>query len=215
MPHYNVTQDAQGWTHFDWTIDGITADMIDWHWSNMDKTFILWHPTSHIRFDWIIPTTKDRFIGAVHRAPQLRRGGKPANPNTPGLLFDNPMTLPSEIVDQTIYDHACFVNRVNLDESWHICSAPSNVYRLHQWKQTDRGVVGRLSAINCNVTDMAEELEKGEIWVEHAVEEIENYSCFLAEIYKLWSVVRGRPDVHFTHSLKLVRTMSGIKYEWQ
>ncbi len=214
MAHYNVTQDEHGWTHFDWRIDGVTADMVDWHWSNMDKTFILWHPKSHIHFDWIVPTTKDRFIGAVHRAPQLRRGGT-FNPNPPGLLFADPATLPKEVVEQTIYDHACFVDRVDLDENWKVCSAPANVFRLHQWQQTDAGIVGRLSAINCHVENMEQELEKGQIWVEHAVEEVENYSNFLAEMYRLWSVVKDRPDVHFTHSLKLVRTDSGLKYAWQ
>ena len=37
------THDGLG-THFDWTLDGVTPRMINWFWSNMEKSFVLWHP---------------------------------------------------------------------------------------------------------------------------------------------------------------------------
>jgi hypothetical protein len=41
-----VTQDRTG-THIGWQHDAITARMIDWFWSNMEKCMLLWHPEQH------------------------------------------------------------------------------------------------------------------------------------------------------------------------
>ena len=48
---YTVTQDDIG-THIDWKHEGVTAEMIDWFWSNMEKGFILWHPEEHEPLVW-------------------------------------------------------------------------------------------------------------------------------------------------------------------
>jgi len=41
-----MVQDAMG-THLDWRHEDLTAHMIDWFWSNMEKGFLLWHPAQH------------------------------------------------------------------------------------------------------------------------------------------------------------------------
>ena len=52
--NYTITQDALG-THIDWQHDAVTAKMIDWFWSNMEKAFLLWHPEEHEPLTWVIP----------------------------------------------------------------------------------------------------------------------------------------------------------------
>lgn len=52
---HTVRQDEHGWTHIDWTLDNVTPDMIDWHWSHMDKDYNLWHPAQHKDFSWVVP----------------------------------------------------------------------------------------------------------------------------------------------------------------
>jgi hypothetical protein len=39
--NYKITQDALG-THLNWQHEGVTAKMIDWFWSNMEKCFLHW-----------------------------------------------------------------------------------------------------------------------------------------------------------------------------
>lgn len=70
---YSVRHDALG-THIDWALDGVTARMIDWFWSNMEKGFLLWHPEQHEPMSWPmswpVPVRHGAPLGAVHNAPQ-------------------------------------------------------------------------------------------------------------------------------------------------
>jgi hypothetical protein len=47
-------------------LPGVTAEMIDWHWANMDKTYYLWAPGSHKRFNWVKEPWRVGFINSVH-----------------------------------------------------------------------------------------------------------------------------------------------------
>ena len=71
---HQVTQDATG-THLDWRHDGVTARMIDWFWSNMEKGFVLWHPTEHEPLTWVIAPRDGDPVGSVHLAPQTWSDG--------------------------------------------------------------------------------------------------------------------------------------------
>jgi len=44
----------------------VTPEMIDWFWANMEKGFVLWHPTEHKGFEWDPSPAKNGFVGAVH-----------------------------------------------------------------------------------------------------------------------------------------------------
>ena len=44
---YVITTQAQ---HF---LPGVTAEMMDWWWANMEKGYYLWAPGSHKRFNWL------------------------------------------------------------------------------------------------------------------------------------------------------------------
>ena len=69
-----VTQDGLG-THLGWGHDGITPRMIDWFWSNMEKGFLLWHPSEHEPLSWAVPVRSGNLVGAVHHAPQTWSDG--------------------------------------------------------------------------------------------------------------------------------------------
>ena len=73
-----VTQDRVG-THIDWELDGVTARMIDWFWSNMEKGFLLWHPSQHEPLQWAVPVKPGNPIGSVHIAPQTWNDGTRQN----------------------------------------------------------------------------------------------------------------------------------------
>ncbi|MCB0032042.1 MAG: hypothetical protein KDE28_29230, partial [Anaerolineales bacterium] len=75
---YNITQDEVG-THIAWSHDGVTARMIDWFWSNMEKCFLLWHPEEHEPLTWEIPPRHGNHVGAIHLAPQTWSDGTRQN----------------------------------------------------------------------------------------------------------------------------------------
>lgn len=174
-----TTQDSSG-THIRWEHDGLTAKMIDWFWSNMEKAMVLWHPGQHEPLEWYIPPTHGNVVGSVHIAPQTWSDGTRQNLY---IKAEDLRTLPEEITDLIVYRH-CYVaggyNEVTID------SGHAFGYRLHQWEGTDYGVVGKSSALDGtkNAT-----LEEGLVWAEHCTEEIGNWGVFLPHLYTLYRVV--------------------------
>jgi hypothetical protein len=92
---HQVTQDATG-THLDWRHDGVTARMIDWFWSNMEKGFVLWHPTEHEPLTWVVAPQDGDPVGSVHLAPQTWSDGTFQNLY---IRFEEPGDVPGAIAD--------------------------------------------------------------------------------------------------------------------
>ncbi len=203
-----VTQDERGWTHLDWELEGVTPDMIDWHWANLEKSYFLWHPSQHIGFRWLIAPTQDRFLGCVHAASQFRNDGTRREPK---IRYEDVSKLGKEVQDLIVYDHVCVDAALNLTEEKDPSKAPALGYRVHQWKASDAGVMGRSTAVSLNVTDKEAELREGKIWAAHAEEETGNWGVFLPELYRLWSVVPHN-EIHLKWSLKVERTEHGVRY---
>ena len=139
---HQVTQDATG-THLDWRHDGVTARMIDWFWSNMEKGFVLWHPTEHEPLTWVVAPQDGDPVGSVHLAPQTWSDGTFQNLY---IRFEDPTEVPGPIAQLVTHAHCVIVAGLgfgpeSLDE-------PDPMgYRVHQWSPTDSGVAGRSSAI--------------------------------------------------------------------
>ena len=52
----------------DHILPGVTPEMIDWWWYNIDSTdrYKLWHPKDHRFFEWEV-SPKNSHVGAIHR----------------------------------------------------------------------------------------------------------------------------------------------------
>ena len=58
LPELELNQDAidKGYVlpsqkqHF---LPGVTSEMMDWFWANMEKGYYLWAPGSHKKFTWV------------------------------------------------------------------------------------------------------------------------------------------------------------------
>lgn len=65
----NSAAAAKGWAlgaqeqHF---LPGVTSEMLDWFWANMEKGYYLWAPGSHKRFNWVREPWKYGFLGSAH-----------------------------------------------------------------------------------------------------------------------------------------------------
>ena len=203
-----IIQQENSWTHIKWTLDGVTPDMIDWHWCNMEKTFILWHPQEHRALSWVIRPTEDKFIGAIHKTIQ---GGEPADMWDPnevpfGLKYWDPRIMSKEMADVVFCDHMVLVGSVK-DGDYDAKTAGS--FRIHQWMASDNGVVGMSSGITLNPEDLEKEKKRMMKWTLHAGGEVHNWAVFLPTLYNLYKVVEN-PKVNIHHSLKIEKTPDGL-----
>ena len=179
---YTVSHDSMG-THIDWQLPDLTARMIDWFWSNMEKGFILWHPEQHEALEWAVPPKDGNPIGSIHIAPQTWNDGRRQNLY---IRFERLEDVAPEIRDYLVYEHVVIVAGLGLGEECLKKPDPMG-YRIHQWQKTDEGVVGKSSAIG---TRRKETVEDGKVWAAHAAQEIGNWDVFLAQVYKLYKVVK-------------------------
>lgn len=187
---YRLEQDDLG-THIHWALDGVTARMIDWFWSNMEKGFILWHPEQHEPMSWPIPPRHGNLLGAVHNAPQTWDDGRRQDLF---IRFEPLRDVPDAIRDVIDHTHVIVVAGLGLDEASLHTQDPMG-YRVHQWQPSDRGVVGKSTAVGRR---KAETHEDGKIWAAHAATEIGNWAHFLPDIHRLYEVVTDTRRNPFT-----------------
>lgn len=179
----SMVQDALG-THLDWKHEEVTARMIDWFWSNMEKGFLLWHPAQHEPLNWAVPVRHGNPVGSIHIAPQTWNDGSRQNLY---IRFEKLEDVPPEVRDYIIYEHVVIVAGLGLGEEALRKAEPMG-YRIHQWEKTDYGVVGRSSAIG---TRRKETRADGLVWAEHCTEEVGCWGDFLPQLYTLYKVVKN------------------------
>jgi hypothetical protein len=178
---YPISQDAMG-THFDWKHEGVSARMIDWFWSNMEKGFILWHPEQHEALEWATAPKHGNPVGSIHIAPQTWNDGRRQNLY---IRFEDLKAVPAQIRDYIVYEHVVIVAGLGLGAECLAKPDPMG-YRIHQWEKTDYGVMGKSSAIG---TRRKETPAEGLVWAAHAGQEIGNWGVFLPQLYTLYKVV--------------------------
>ena len=179
---FTINHDAMG-THLDWELEGVTAHMIDWFWSNMEKAFVLWHPSQHEQLQWAVAPQDGNPVGSIHIAPQTWSDGRRQNLY---IRFEALGDVPEEIRDYIVYEHVVIVAGLGLGEESMLEPDPMG-YRIHQWERRDYGVIGKSSGIG---TRKKESVEDGKVWAAHCAEEIGNWAVFLPQLYTLYKVVR-------------------------
>lgn len=178
---YKVSHDKLG-THLDWKLESVTARMIDWFWINMEKGFMLWHPEQHEALEWPVPPVHGNPLGAIHNAPQTWSDGRRQNLY---IRFEKFKDVAPEIRDVFRYDHIIVTAGLGFDLKAMKRGEPMG-YRIHQWKASDGGVIGKSSGIG---TRRKETVEDGKVWAAHAAQEVGNWEVFLPQLYGLYRVV--------------------------
>ena len=46
-------------------LEGVTPEMLDWFWANLEKVYYLWAPGEHLGFDWEVPPNQVGYEGSV------------------------------------------------------------------------------------------------------------------------------------------------------
>ncbi len=58
-------------------LEGVTSEMMDWWWANMEKGYYLWAPGSHKRFSWVKSPSEVGFLASSHMISEVMGPGKP------------------------------------------------------------------------------------------------------------------------------------------
>ncbi len=168
-------------THIDWRHDGVTARMIDWFWSNMEKGFILWHPEQHEALEWAVPPKHgDPLRRDPHRPADLER--RP--PQNLYIRFERLEDVAPEIRDYIVYEHVVIMAGLGLGEE---C--------LRTPIQWDTGSTNGRRPTTASTENLRhrhrkkETVEDGKVWAAHNIQEIGNWGVFLPQIYSLYKVV--------------------------
>jgi len=103
LENINWEEIKKGWVAVDHRLHGVTVEMLDWWWVNLDKGYVLWDPVDHKAVEWIIPPPKEHpNRGGIHIAVESIWGGPVMRLQMQRV---DPHTLPEAIRKTIIYKH--------------------------------------------------------------------------------------------------------------
>jgi succinate dehydrogenase/fumarate reductase flavoprotein subunit len=151
---------------------GVTPEMIDWWWVNMEKGYPLWEPNDHKSFVWEVPPPVGGYLGAIQIAEE-KMGTMP--PIKIRIRWDDPDSCPIP----RAYDHAIVASGVDTEGN-------VGAMILHEWEKSPRGT--RMRSTIRFLRPVPPGLP--EIWKTHDRAEVSTFPKFLPDLYRLWQVVK-------------------------
>jgi succinate dehydrogenase/fumarate reductase flavoprotein subunit len=151
---------------------GVTPEMIDWWWVNMEKGYPLWEPNDHKSFLWETPPPIGGYLGAIQIAEE-KMGPMP--PMKIRIRWDDPDDCP---IPRT-YEHAIVASGVDSE-------GKVGAMILHEWEKSPRGT--RMRSTMRFLGPIPPGLP--EIWKNHDRAEVSTFPKFLPELYRLWQAVK-------------------------
>lgn len=175
-------------------LPGVTAEMLDWFWANMEKCYYLWAPGSHKRFSWVKSPAQVGMEHSVHMIAESCAvgvpvfGGEGVEIHRLALAEFFPFTSclshvicegvrndKGELVDATVHmweDVAGGINHITATVTNTRCSEPPAFIKEILAKHPDAKIVPNY------MTD-------------HEDYEASQWPVFLPELYEVW---KNHPD---------------------
>ncbi len=175
-------------------LPGVTAEMMDWFWANMEKCYYLWAPGSHKRFSWVREPWKYGMMHSAHIISEVVEpglpvfGGNGVQINRLGLEEHYPFT--------TCLEHVIVEGVFNGKGEWIDAT-------VHMWEDTAGGLFHITATVqNTRATAppdfILEMLAKDphvkivpNFATEHEDYEASQWPVFLPKLYELW---KDHPD---------------------
>lgn len=179
---YYVIQDKEDRTHVHWEISGVTANMIDWFWCNLEKCNFDQH--SRLKFEWMPEhgiVEKQGPLDAVYTMTQEWYDGTEIQNYLRIETLDHVPGLLTELIR---YDHVVALGGISVFGDNVEPDDPAFVWRLHQWQKTDDGVMGITSAYSKPGTFV----KSGQAWANQTIEKLLDWEQFLPETYRNYVV---------------------------
>jgi len=206
----------EGWMVVDHIIPGVTAEMLDWWWVNMEKGYELWCPDEHKGFKWEVKPPLGGHIGAVQIA-------------TESIDYSPVMDIRIEWVDPNLgtkeqkdfwkYEH--LLTAAGPTDP-HSGTRPS-VVLSHQWETIPGGCKMR-SCMHALPGGPPGGPPPGPIpphpsgkkptgggWPVHNIAEVSTFKAFLPALWGIWQAVSD-PSINRQCSLKIKKEGSKIIY---
>ncbi len=174
-------------------LPGVTVEMMDWFWANMEKGYYLWAPGSHKRFNWVRAPWEYGFLHSAHMISETMGenrpvfGGSGVQINRLGLeYFPFTAALDHVIVEGVFNDLGEFVDMT-----------------VHMWEACSGGCRHITASVASTTTHepphfikemLAENpaaLEQASQPSDHSEYEASRWPQFLPQLYQLWL---GHPD---------------------
>jgi succinate dehydrogenase / fumarate reductase flavoprotein subunit len=165
-------------------LPGVTPEMLDWWWVNMEKGYPLWEPDDHGSFVWEVPPGPDTHIGAIQQVEEKLHDGPVMKIR---IRWDDPDTCPVP----TEYDHVLVAAGIIPPEDKVLG------YVVHEYEATPYGTKLRsTSRIMMPLPPQA-----GINWGLHSKSEASHFPKFLPDLYRLWQSVKN-PAINRQASMK-------------
>jgi succinate dehydrogenase/fumarate reductase flavoprotein subunit len=166
---------------------GVTPEMVDWWWVNMEKGYPLWEPTDHKSFVWEVPPPVGGYLGAIQIAEE-KMGPMP--PMKIRIRWDDPEKCP---IPRT-YEHAIVAAGISPE-------GKVGAMILHEWEKSPRGTRMRSTMRFPGPVPAS----FAEIWKAHDRAEVSTFPTFLPDLYRLWQAVKD-PTINRQCSLKMKKS---------
>jgi hypothetical protein len=212
------TKYPERWIVVDHIIPGVTTEMIDWWWVNMEKGYELWCPDEHKGFKWEVKPPLNGHIGAVQIA-------------TESIDYSPVRDLRIEWVDPNLgspehkdfwtYEHLLTAGSTGKQ------GMPAGVMLSHQYEAIPGGckmrscmhvfggpppgAVPNMPPPGPMPPHPSGKKPTGGGWATHNVAEVSTFKAFLPALWGIWQAVPD-PTINRKCSLKIRKEGSKIVY---
>ena len=206
------------WTVVDHIIPGVSTEMIDWWWVNMEKGYELWCPDEHKGFKWEIKPPMHGHIGAVQIATESIDYGPVRDLR---IEWVDPNIGTQEQKDFWTYEHLLTAGTTGAQPG-----TKPFVILSHQWEAIPGGCKMR----SCmhgrpgpppggpKIPPQSETAQHpsgkeptGGGWRTHNIAEVSTFKNFLSALWGIWQAVSD-PAINRQCSLKIKKEGSHITY---
>jgi hypothetical protein len=206
----------EGWVVVDHTIPGVTAEMLDWWWVNMEKGYELWCPDEHKGFRWEIKPPFNGHIGAVQIATESIDYGPVRDIR---IEWVDPNLGTQEQKNFWIYEHLLTAGSTGAKPG-----TKPEINLSHQWEAIPGGCrmrscmhhfggppPGKFPPPGPRPLHPSGKKPSGGGWRVHNIAEVSTFKAFLPALWGIWQAVPD-PNINRHCSLKIKKEGSKLIY---
>ena len=205
----------KGWIVVDHIIPGVTAEMLDWWWINMEKGYELWCPDEHKGFRWEIKPPFGGHIGAVQIATESIDYSPVRDIR---IEWVDPNLGTKEQKDFWTYEHLLTARATGAQPN-----AQPQVELSHQWESIPGGCKMRSCMHQFRgpppgnpspgpvPSHPSGKKPSGGGWRAHNIAEVSTFKTFLPALWGIWQAVPD-PAINRQCSLKIKKEGPKIIY---
>ena len=206
----------EGWIVVDHIVPGVTAEMLDWWWVNMEKGYELWCPDEHKGFRWEVKPPLGGHIGAVQIATESIDFGPVIDLR---IEWVDPNIGTEEQKDFWAYEHLLTAGTTGAQPG-----TKAMIMLSHQWEAIPGGCKMRSCMHGAPTPPPGSGPPPGPMpkhpsgktptgggWRVHNIAEVSTFKAFLPALWGIWQAVTD-PTINRRCSLKIKKQGSRIIY---